>query len=124
VPKVAATSLAKLKLSGTVSSNGNDTAVFTDGSTAYSASQPDGTVSLGSWWGQSEFNVVGNGGGSRAQFNSGTSITVHLAVSDGGTGAPSCLSDSGTTGESNNLNLGSCSTAGGSSPYIQFKESN
>ena len=57
-------------------------------------------------------------------FNSGSSITAKLAVTNGSTSAPSCVANSGSTGESNNLNLGSCTTGGGSTPYIQFTESN
>ena len=59
-----------------------------------------------------------------AKFNSGSSITAKLAVTNGSTSAPSCVANSGSTGESNNLNLGSCSTGSGSTPYIQFTESN
>jgi len=59
-----------------------------------------------------------------ATFNSGPLITVNLQVNDGSTNAPSCLANDGTTGETNNLNLGSCSATGGTSPYIQFTESN
>jgi hypothetical protein len=126
VPAVAATKLASLQLSGVVSSDGNDVVTFTDGSEAYSASEPDSTDSLGSWWTQSEFNVVGNAGGSEAQFNSGSSLTVNLAVSDGNGDTPTCVgpNSAGTTGETNNLNLGSCSASGGSNPAIQFTESN
>ncbi|GLQ89760.1 hypothetical protein [Dyella flagellata] len=128
VPSADATQLASLTLSGVASSNGNDTATFTYGTDAYSASEPDTTVSLSSWWSQSEFNVVGNGGGSAATFNSGTSITVNLAVNDGTTNAPTCLANAGTTGETNNLNLGACTASQGSSggalPSIQFTESN
>ena len=123
VPNVAAANLASLKLSGTVSS-GRDTVIFTDGAQAYSASESDSTVHLGSWWKQSEFNVVGNAGGSEAVFNKGVSITVNLVVKDGSTNAPTCLSNDGTTGESNNLNLGPCRTAAGASPSISFTESN
>ncbi len=122
VPSVHATSLASLKLSGTIS-GGTDTVIFTDGAQAYSASESDSTVHLGSWWKQSEFNVVGNAGGSEAVFNKGVSITVNLVVKDGSTNAPTCLSRAGTTGESNNLNLGTCGTAGGASPSITFIES-
>jgi hypothetical protein len=75
-------------------------------------------------WNTGEFNVVGDAGGSEAEFNSGASITANLAVSDGSSRAPSCVADSGTTGESNNLNLGSCTASGGSTPSIQFTESN
>ena len=71
--------------------------------------------------GQSKFNVVGNSGGSEAPFNSGSSILVNLAVDDGTGNAPTCLSGSGTTGETNHLNLGACSTSLGA---IQFTESN
>ena len=124
VPAVSATQIGNLKLSGTASQNGNDTVTFTDGTEAYSASQSDSTNDLAYWWSQSEFNVVGNAGGSEAQFNSGASLTVNLQVQDGSTSAPTCLGPSaGTTGETNNLNLGRCSTSGGSTPSIQFTES-
>ncbi len=122
VPNVAATGLASLKLSGSISS-GRDTAIFTYGTQAYSASESDATVHLSSWWKQSEFNVVGNAGGSEAVFNTGASITVNLAVKDGSTNAPTCLTNAGTTGESNNLNLGTCQTSAGTNPGITFTES-
>jgi hypothetical protein len=123
-PDVPATQLGNVKLTGTVASGGNDTVVFTNGTTAYSSSGKDSVLYLAQVWEQSEFNVVGNAGGSEAEFNSGSSITVKVAVSDGSTTAPSCVADSGTTGESNNLNLGSCTASSGSSPSIQFTESN
>jgi hypothetical protein len=66
---------------------------------------------------------VGDAGGSRADFNKGASITVKVAVTDGSTAAPSCIADDGTTGETNNLNLGACTAASGTSPSIQFTES-
>lgn len=121
---VPATQLANLKLAGAVVANGNDTVTFTNGTTAYAVSEADTTLGIAYEWNQSEFNIVGNGGGSAATFNSGSSVTVHLQVNDGGTTAPTCLANAGSTGETNNLNLGPCSTAGGTSPYIQFTESN
>lgn len=123
-PDVPATQLGNLKLTGTVSSGGNDTVVFTDGTQAYSSSGKDSVLYLSQVWNVSEFNVVGNAGGSEAKFNSGSSLTVKVAVNNGSTSAPSCVANSGSTGESNNLNLGSCTTGGGSTPYIQFTESN
>jgi len=123
-PDVPITQLASLKLTGTAKSGGNDTAVFTDGTEAYTLTAKDSVLYLGTVWNESEFNVVGNAGGSEAQFNSGSSVTVKVAVTDGSTATPSCLSGAGSTGETNNLNLGSCTKAGGSTPYIQFKESN
>ncbi|MGO4504520.1 MULTISPECIES: hypothetical protein [unclassified Dyella] len=123
-PDVAATQLGNVKLTGTVTAGGNDTVVFTNGTTAYSSSGKDSVLLLASVWKVGEFNVVGNAGGSEAQFNSGSSITVKLAVTDGSTAVPSCVANSGSTGESNNLNLGSCTASGGSTPSIQFTESN
>lgn len=123
-PDVPATQLANVKLTGTVTAGGKDTVVFTNGTTAYSSSGNDSVLYLATVWKESEFNVVGNAGGSEAQFNSGSSITVKVAVTDGSTSAPSCVADSGTTGESNNLNLGSCTASSGSTPSIQFTESN
>ena len=70
--------------------------------------------------------MLGNAGGSRADFNTGSSVTVKVAVTDGSTSAPTCVSPSdydGTTGETNNLTLGKCAATGGSTPYIQFTES-
>jgi hypothetical protein len=123
-PDVAATQLANLKISGTATNGGNDTVVFTNGTTAYSLTAKDSVLDLATAWDQTEFNVVGNAGGSEAVFNSGSSITVKLAVADGSTAKPTCASNAGSTGESNNLNLGSCTATAGASPYIQFTESN
>ena len=123
-PDEPITQLGNEKLSASAVPGGNDTAVFTDGSTAYSFSASDSVLALGTAWNESEFNVVGNAGGSRADFNPGASVTVKVAVTDGYTKAPKCLVGAGTTGETNNLTLGSCSAAGGSQPYIEFTESN
>jgi hypothetical protein len=123
-PDIKPTSLASLSLSGSAAAGGNDTVVLTDGSTAYRVSGKDSVLDISQVWKQSEFNVVGDAGGSRADFNTPVSITVKIALTDGSTSAPTCVANAGTTGESNNLNLGKCSTASGSSPYIQFPESN
>jgi hypothetical protein len=124
LPDVPATQLGSMKVTGSATSGGNDTITVTYGTSAYSASGKDSVVYLASVWKQSEFNVVGNAGGSEADFNSGSSITVKVAATYGSTSTPSCIANDGSTGESNNLNLGSCSAVGGSSPYIQFTESN
>lgn len=123
-PDVPATQLANLKISGSATSGGNDKVVFTNGSTAYTVSAKDTVLDISRAWDQSEFNVVGNAGGSEAVFNSGSKITVKVAVSDGSTAKPTCASNAGSTGESNNLNLGSCTASSGTSPSIQFTESN
>jgi hypothetical protein len=124
-PDVAPTtaSMAKMSLTGSAVSGGNDSVVFNNGTTAYSLTASDSVVDIAQVWQQSEFNIVGDAGGSRADFNKGASVTVKVAVTDGSTATPSCVADSGTTGETNNLNLGSCTASGGSSPSIQFTES-
>ena len=124
VPKQPITSLAQLKLSGTAVSGGNDTLVFTTPTRAYSTTGKDSVTYLATAWKQSEFNIIGDGGGSKATFNRGSSVTVKVAVTHGSTAAPTCSSNAGTTGETNNLTLGACSAVSGATPYIQFKESN
>jgi len=123
-PNVPATQLAKLKLTGTATIGGNDTLVFTNGTKAYSLSASDSVLGIATVWSQADFNVSGDAGGAEADFNAGSSITVKIAAVDGTTARPSCLSNAGTTGETNNLNLGSCTASGGASPSVQFTQSN
>jgi hypothetical protein len=114
-----------MTFTGSAVSGGNDSAVFNNGTTAYSLVASDSVVDIASVWQQSEFNIVGDAGGSRADFNSGgASITVKVAVTDGSTSAPTCVADAGSTGETNNLNLGSCTATAATQPYIEFTESN
>jgi hypothetical protein len=122
-PDVVITSLASLKLAGTAKSGGNDTETFTDGTTAYNVTASDSVLDIASVWKQAEFNVFGNGGGSQAVFNTKSSVTAKLAATYGSTTAPTCVTGSGTTAETNNLILQSCTAAGGTAPDIQFVES-
>jgi hypothetical protein len=124
VPDEAITALHSLKLSGKAVARGKDTLVFTAGTIAYSTTGKDSVVDLATAWQESEFNIIGDGDGSEAAFNTGSSIKVRIAVTDGSTSAPTCVSNAGTTGETNNLNLQSCSAAGGTTPHILFVESN
>jgi hypothetical protein len=120
------TDLASLRLSGTANSGGADVATVTFGTEGYAATVSDRLTDIASGWTQAEFNVLGNAGGSRADFNAGSSVTVKVAVIDGSTTLPTCVSPSdydGTTGETNNLTLGKCTAAIASMPYIQFTES-
>jgi hypothetical protein len=122
-PDVPISSLGGLKMTGTTVPGGNDSVTFANGTAAYSVSALDSVLQIGTVWEQSEFNVVGDAGGSEAIFNGGASVTVNVAAQFGSTAAPGCASNAGTTGETNNLNLGSCTTAGGTTPSIQFTES-
>ena len=121
VPKLAITGLSTFKMSGAATKT-KDSLVFTANGKAYSTSQADSVTNLSTAWTQSEFNIVGDGGGSEAVFNKGSSITVKVALTDGSTSAPTCLGNGGTTGETNDLTAGACTTAGGTSPSIEFTE--
>lgn len=123
-PDMKITSLAGLSLSGAAAAGSNDTVVFNNGTKAYSVNASDSVLDISTVWKESEFNIVGNAGGSRADFNTGSSITVKVALTDGSTLAPTCVANAGSTGETNNLNLGTCSATGGATPDIQFIESN
>jgi hypothetical protein len=123
-PDVPITQLGNEKLSASAVSGGNDTTVFTDGNTAYALTASDSMLALATGWDQAEFNIVGNAGGSRADFNPGASVTVNIAETDGTTTAPTCLAGHGSTGETNNLTAGTCSAVGGATPYVQFTQAN
>ena len=120
--KVNDTSLMNQTISGTVNAT-TDTVVFNNGSTAYSVSGPDSMLDISTVWTESEFNIVGNAGGSRAVFNSGSSVTVNVALTNGHAAAPACVNNQGSTGETNNLVRGACTKAGGTTPSIQFTKS-
>jgi hypothetical protein len=124
--QIPITELGSLTLEGTAKASGTDDAVVTFGSDAYTATVKDSYTDIASGWSQAEFNVLGNAGGSEAVFNSGSSIEVYMAVTDGSTTAPTCVAPGnydGTTGETNNLKLGSCIRGGASTPHIRFTES-
>jgi hypothetical protein len=123
--QIPITSLSSLKLSGSARSGGTDGATATYDKEAYTATVKDSYTDIASGWTQAEFNILGNAGGSKAEFNTGSSLTVKFAVTDGSTRTPTCVSPSdydGTTGETNNLTLGKCTAVGGSGPYVEFTE--
>ncbi len=123
-PQAVITELEKLKLSGSATKGGIDALVFTAGTEAYSTTGTDSVVDLATAWKESEFNIIGDGDASHADFNSGSSVTVKVAVSNGTKDVPTCASKAGTTAETNNLNLRSCAGKAGAQPYIEFSESN
>jgi len=126
VPQQPITELPNMSLSGTAVANALDTFVTTTATQAYTTTGLDSVVYLANGWNASEFNVVGDGGGSLANFNAGASLTVHIDLVDGTTAKPVCKANDGTTGETNNLNLGACKAKPGKGvalPYVQFVES-
>ena len=124
IPDLKIKDLDGEKITGSAVSGGSDNVTFTYGGDSYSVSGKDSVLDIATVWNEAEFNVVGDAGGSRANFNKGSSVTVNLAVTSGTTAAPSCLENAGSTGETNNLNLGKCTASGGGTPAIEFIESN
>ncbi len=118
VANVSITDLQQLIVTG-VAASGGDSIYLSVGSTEYGMKdiQSDGITDLSQHWEGSEFNVIGNGGGDTADFNSGSKITVSLQTDDGVTKRPACPADTGTTGESNNLNFVRAPSA---APKLQY----
>jgi hypothetical protein len=124
LPNIKPKSLGDATFTATAATGGNDTAVVTYDGDAYSSSQKDSSLDIASAWNEVEYNIFSAGGATEAVFNSsGVSITVNVAVNDGSTAAPKCDADGGTSGDTNNLTLGSCAAAAGSTPSISFIES-
>lgn len=117
LPLEAATNLGELTLSGYANVNSDDESYLCiSGGSCYGVGLTSLVVNLYQHWQDSEFNVFGAGGGSEANFNPGTSMTVVSTLSV----PPSCVVG-GYTGETNNLNLGICSSNGN---QMVFTESN
>ena len=118
------TDLGKIVLKATASAGGHDTVTATFGKDVWAVTTTDSVLHIASVWQESEFNVVGDAGGSRADFNKGAKVTVTLKLADGSKSAPKCVLNAGTTGETNNLNLGACkASAPLGKPEIVFGES-
>jgi hypothetical protein len=88
-----------------VNGNADDTVALTIGNTVYAAAGDNRFPDLTNGWNISEFNVVGDGGGSEATFNAGSTITVRTAVNSGMGAVPPTCDQVGFTGETNNLTL-------------------
>lgn len=123
VPSQPITSLANLSLTGNVTAT-SDTTILNTATTSYSVVASDSTLDLSAGWNTVEFMIGGNGGGSSANFNAGSTIVVQTITHNGTTTAPTCVLQ-GFTGETNNLNLVSTPAyAITSSPSIHSRQSN
>jgi len=124
-PFMKATQLGSQELYGYANFKGKDEArlCFIPTKTCYAVSVKDSVLNLYKYWTQSEFNAVGNCCLSQAVFNTGTDIDVVVSIYDQTETliAPTCVLG-GFTGETNNLNLGSCGVLAGAS--ILFNENN
>jgi hypothetical protein len=127
----AVADLGKLSLSGAANSGGMDivTLQTADGN-MHATNYPDSTLGLAQSWNAAEFNVFGDCCGYETFLNAGSNLTVRLSTNNGTINSPNCMLTSprnptfnGTTAETNNLSLGSCSPVGGAAPAIVFSES-
>ena len=104
-PQQTIANLGNLSVTGMANSGGLDTNIFSTGSTLYMVQNSDSELGLAAGWTAAEYNIVGDGNGSGSKFNSGSSMVVRAAVDNGATTAPSCVSLSIYTAETNNLYL-------------------
>jgi len=126
-PYTPPTSLSSLTLGAFANLGGNDEAqLCVSGGSCYTFSNPANELNLYKQWRLAEFDVFGYINGSRAVFNPLTTITVLNTIKDqsGNVIAPiSPCPNNGQTGETNNLNLGSCAVNSGPG-QIFFAEGN
>lgn len=104
LPNVNVTTLGSVVETGEAASGG-DSIYMAVGTSEYGMKnvQGDGITDLSQHWQGAEFNILGDGGGDEARFNSGSKITVSIQADDGVKKKPTCPADSGTTAETNNL---------------------
>jgi hypothetical protein len=120
------TDLPNIRLKGSAQAGGSDTLMLIDGLQSWGVTGDDNVVFLANRWRGTEFNVLGDSNGEEALFNSGTSLTVKIAVETAAIAKPKCEANGGTSGETNNLNLGTCTASKAKPhalPHVQFVES-
>ncbi|MGD0866327.1 MAG: hypothetical protein ABSA49_12310 [Rhizomicrobium sp.] len=129
-PMTYVTPLTSADLPGAVmkgeAAGANDTVKLTTTSGASAYSAPASELGLSNAWTETEFNVVGDGGGSRATFTGPTNLVVSIGIADGVLAAPTCVANDGTTGETNSLTLSGTPMVIPvlSEPRIEFTETN
>jgi hypothetical protein len=118
IPNISVTDLAQVVETGMAASTG-DSVYLSAGDYEYGMQnvQNDGITDLSQHWEGAEFNIIGNGGGDIANFNAGSTITVNIQADTGFKTKPTCPADSGTTGETNNLNF---ANAPAQHPKLQY----
>jgi hypothetical protein len=123
VPIQPLANLGQLSPTGAAVSGGADTITLSTGSgPMFSVQSPD-VLNLAQSWKAAEFNILGDGSGSQANFNAGAAMAVRTSVEDGTANTPTCL-PAGFTAETNNLKLvPPCCPFGGASPAVVFWQS-
>jgi hypothetical protein len=115
---LTAANLASAVFNG-IATSSNDAVSLSDGTLAAAVSNSDSVLDLSPNWTTVEFAVVGDGGGSQANFGAGSTLAVRTSVDNGSTVAPSCVLD-GFTAETNNLDLAPTpAITGGVNPAVE-----
>ena len=122
---ITAPELATVNLTASAVSGGVDAVSLSVGSgKASTVTGNDNVVDLASSWNTTEWGVYGDGGGSAADFGSGSTLETQTALTSTGSGAPGCVEE-GFTGETNNLKLTATPALGTeSSPTMASEQTN
>jgi hypothetical protein len=123
VPAQPLSNLANLSVTGTAVSGGNDTVTLSTGANTYAKSGNDNVIGLANTWTTAEYNVVGDGNSSQANFNAGSNIIVRTSVSNGTVNVPTVLTLSFTEEKNNFTLVPPACPYGGAAPAIVFDES-
>jgi len=125
VSTLTAKQLATVQLSGSAKSGGNDKVSLSVGSgQATLVTGKDTKIHLAANWNTTEWGVFGDGGGSEANFGTGTKLEAVTALTATSSSAPACIQE-GFTGETNNLTLTSTPALGSEpSPTMGSKQTN
>jgi hypothetical protein len=108
---LTAAELASTVFKATATSGGNDSVSLSDGGTASKVVTKDSKLHLASFWNTTEWDVFGDGSGSKANFGAGTTLEPVTTLVGTSKAAPSCVAE-GFTGETNNLTLSGTSALG------------
>ncbi len=122
---VTAAELGTTTLTGSAASGGQDGVSLSIGSgSATSVTNADTKIDLAAYWNTAEWGVYGDGGGSAANFGSGTTLQAQIALTGTSKAAPSCVEE-GFTGETNNLNFTTTPSLGTpASPTLATRQTN
>ena len=125
-PHVVAKDLDKIQFSASANAGGNDQISFrsSDGK-LHALTAPDSTAELAQGWTRAEFNIYGAANGSKANFNTNSSLDVKVEA-PGATGTVSCNRHNTSTGESTNLYAaGECTEVQNTAhPTFTFNQNN
>jgi hypothetical protein len=122
---LTAKDLARVKLSASANSGGNDELSLSVGSgTATLVTESDSMVDLAAFWNTTEWGVFGDAGGGEAFFGARTTLEPTTTLTTTSSSAPECVEE-GFTGETNNLTLTSTPALGNEpSPTIASRQTN